>query len=260
MPSHSRRPFIGGNAKMNLTRATGLALLREVDAAIRGLIADVVAFPSLVYLDAIHAQLAAIGSPIRVGAQNCSPFPSGAYTGEVSLDQLRDVGATHVLTGHSERRHILLESDEFVGLKTAAALRAGFTCVLCVGETLAQREAGETNAVNERQTRAGLAGVEPAWLDRLVIAYEPVWAIGTGRNATPADAQAAHAAIRAILASLSSRAAADSIRIIYGGSLKPDNAASLMAQPDVDGGLVGGASLVARDFVAICAAAARRGA
>lgn len=254
----SRRPFVGGNAKMNLNRAGALALLRDVSAGVASMRIDVVAFPPFVYLDAVREALAAARSPVSLGAQDCWHLAPGAFTGEIGIDMLKDVGVTHVLTGHSERRHVMGESDELVGLKTAAVLNAGLTCVLCVGETLAQREAGETDAVNARQLRAGLKGVDAGAIARLVIAYEPVWAIGTGRNASPADAQAAHASLRALLGSMYGAPAAGSTRIIYGGSLKPDNAAALMAQPDIDGGLVGGASLVARDFLGICAAASAR--
>ena len=168
---------------------------------------------------------------------------------------LADCSVTAVLTCHSERRHVIGESDELVNQKTKRSLESGLTAVLCIGEQLIEREAGETDAVNERQIRAGLSGVSEADLRRVVIAYEPVWAIGTGKTATPEDAQDAHAKIRALIASMYSDAAAGSMRIIYGGSMKPGNAVELMAMPDIDGGLVGGASLNAADFCGILSAA-----
>mgnify|MGYP005844924629 CR=1 FL=1 len=253
-----RTPFVGGNWKMNTDRASGTALARAVaegSAACEGV--EVALFPPFPYLGAIADTLR--GSRVALGAQDLYHEKSGAFTGEVSAAMLLDCGASVVLTGHSERRHVIGESDDLVNRKTRAALDAGLTCVLCIGETLEQRERGETDAVNERQLRAGLAGIDADRATRLVIAYEPVWAIGTGRNATPADAQDAHARVRAVLASVFSPQAAAAMRIIYGGSLKPENAEALLAQPDVDGGLVGGASLSATDFCAIVRAAAKRG-
>jgi len=251
-----RTPFVGGNWKMNTDRATGAALARAVaegTAACDGV--EVAVFPPFPYLGAIAETLR--GSRVVLGAQDLYHEKSGAFTGEVSAAMLLDCGASAVLTGHSERRHVIGESDELVNRKTRAALDAGLTCVLCIGETLEQREHGETDAVNERQLRSGLAGVRPEQAARLVIAYEPVWAIGTGRNATPADAQDAHARVRSALAACFSREAAAAMRIIYGGSLKPENAEGLLAQPDVDGGLVGGASLSAGDFCALVRTAAK---
>ena len=201
--------------------------------------------------------LAQADAPIALGAQDAYFQRDGAFTGEVSLAMLADCGVTHVLTGHSERRHVIGESDELVGKKTQAVLDAGLTCVLCIGETLGQREAGDTDAVNERQARAALAAVTPDHFERLIIAYEPVWAIGTGRTATPGDAQAAHASIRALLADMFDQPIADATRIIYGGSVNAENAGELFAQPDIDGGLIGGASLDADNFTVICRAAAR---
>ena len=257
----SRTPIVGGNWKMNTVRASAVELALEVSRAAapamkRGL--EVAVFPPFVYLDAVGAALRSEGSAVMLGAQDLYFEPSGAFTGEVSADQLRDIGASIVLTGHSERRHVLGESDELVGKKTRAALNAGLRVILCIGETLEQREKRQTDHVNERQLRAGLAGVAPKDLERLVIAYEPVWAIGTGRNASPADAQAAHAQIRRVLMELYDIQTAGAVRIQYGGSVKPDNASDLFGQPDIDGGLIGGASLKATDFVAICEAAASR--
>ena len=251
----TRTPYVGGNWKMNTNRATGPALAREVGAGADAA-CEVVVFPPFPYLLGVGQALA--GSRTRLGAQDCSFEKNGAFTGEVSLEMLKDCGVTSVLTGHSERRHVLGETDELVNRKTRAVLWAGLTCVLCVGEQLGEREAGRTDAVNERQLRAGLAGVESDQMARVVIAYEPVWAIGTGKIATPADAQDAHRKIRGVLGSLYAPAVAGATRIIYGGSLKAANAAELLGQPDIDGGLVGGASLQAAEFLPIIAAAARR--
>jgi triosephosphate isomerase len=196
------------------------------------------------------------GSFIKLGAQDLYHEPDGAYTGEVSIAMLRDCGVGVVLAGHSERRHVVGERESLVNAKATASLAAGLECILCVGETLQEREANRTDAVNERQVRSGLAGIPPEHLERLTIAYEPVWAIGTGRNATPADAQDAQARIRAVVAQLHGDEHAWRVRIQYGGSVNPGNAAALFAGEDVDGGLVGGASLKAPDFVAIVRAAA----
>lgn len=251
----SRTPFVGGNWKMNTGLETGPALARAVAAgAAQHPGCEVAVFPPFPFLLAVGEALQ--GSAVKLGAQDCYFEASGAFTGEVSIDMLRDCGVGVVLTGHSERRHVLGETDELVNAKTRAVLAAGLECVLCIGETLGQREAGQTDAVNERQLRAGLAGVTGAQMARVTIAYEPVWAIGTGKVATTADAQDAHAKCRGVLAGLFGEAVARATRIQYGGSLKPSNAAELLAQPDIDGGLVGGASLKASDFVPIIAAAA----
>ncbi|MBA4029254.1 MAG: triose-phosphate isomerase [Planctomyces sp.] len=252
----SRRPIIGGNWKMNTDRASGAALARQVaaGAAAMGQAApDTVVFPPFVYLDSVAAALA--GSPVQLGAQDVYQADHGAFTGEVSPPMLRDVGCRWVLVGHSERRHVLHEGDDLINAKLLAVLRAGLHAVLCVGEKLEQRLTGQTDTINERQARSALRHVEPQDLWRVVIAYEPVWAIGTGKTATPADAQAAHAHIRAVLADLYSPHAAAAARIQYGGSVTPANAHELLAQPDIDGALVGGASLKPADFLAILAAA-----
>ena len=250
-----RTPYVGGNWKMNTDRTTGPALAREVAASAKANPGcEVAVFVPFPYLSAVGE---AIGSgPVALGAQDCYFEPSGAFTGEVSLGMLKDCGVSAVLTGHSERRHVLGETDELINRKTLAVLEAGLTCVLCIGELLEQREAGQTDAVNERQLRAGLAGVSKAQMAKIVVAYEPVWAIGTGKVATPADAQAAHARCRGVLADLYDTPTAGATRIIYGGSLKPANAVELLAQPDIDGGLVGGASLKGADFGPIIEAAA----
>jgi len=253
-----RTPFVGGNWKMNLARQAAGDLARAVAAgAPAGL--DAAIFPAFVHLETAAREI--VGSAVALGAQDVYTEPDGAFTGEISAAMLADLGVAAVLTGHSERRHVIGETDALVGEKTDAAVRSGLTAVLCVGETLGEREAGETDAVNTRQLRTGLAALagEPDLASKIVIAYEPVWAIGTGRTASPADAQAAHAAIRAELASLTNQETAERTRIIYGGSMKPANAAELMAQPDIDGGLVGGASLSPEDFLAICNAAAAAG-
>jgi triosephosphate isomerase len=254
-----RQPIIGGNWKMNTTRDSAAALAAAVADGLRDAPAtapEVVVFPPFPYLLEVGAILRDRGGRVALGAQDVYHAPGfGAFTGEVSTDMLRDCGVTHVLAGHSERRHIIGETDDLVGRKARAILAAGLTCVLCIGETLEQRRAGQTDAVNERQLRAGLDGVPDAHLARVVIAYEPVWAIGTGVTATPADAQAAHAHIRRVIASMYGDAPAAALRIQYGGSVKGSNAADLLAQPDIDGALVGGASLDAADFLRIIAAA-----
>ena len=252
-----RTPFVGGNWKMNASLASAAALTERLIGSLADLDIQAAIFPPFPYLLRIRGMLAQADAPIALGAQDAYFQRDGAYTGEVSLAMLADCGVTHVLTGHSERRHVIGESDELVGKKTQAVLDAGLTCVLCIGETLGQREAGDTDAVNERQARAALAAVTPDHFERLIIAYEPVWAIGTGRTATPDDAQAAHASIRALVADMFDQPIADATRIIYGGSVNAKNAAELFAQPDIDGGLIGGASLDADNFTVICRAAAR---
>jgi triosephosphate isomerase len=249
----ARRPYVAGNWKMNMDRAGAVALAEEVAAGAAELTGtvDVGMFPAFVHVDAVSRALAGAGSKVILGAQDCYPGEHGAFTGEVSAPMLKDVGCASVLTGHSERRHVIGEGDEIVNRKTLAALGAGMQCILCVGETIEQRRAGETDAVNERQVRAGLAGVTPEMVARLTIAYEPVWAIGTGETATPDDAQDAQEKIRRVLADVLGADAAAAMRIQYGGSMKPANAADLLACPDIDGGLIGGASLKAESFLAI---------
>ncbi len=256
----TRRPFVAGNWKMNTNRAGAVRLALDIADGLSGAHAgvDSAVCPPFVYLDPVGRALAAKDSPLALGAQNVSPEHDGAFTGEVSAAMLRDIGCRFVLTGHSERRHGMGESDDLVGRKARAALAGGLHCILCVGETIEQRRAGQTDAVNEAQTRAALRGVDAGSArERLTIAYEPVWAIGTGLSATPADAQEAHAKLRRLLAELLGQPASLTIRILYGGSMKPSNASELLSQPDIDGGLIGGASLNAPDFLAILAAAAR---
>ena len=245
-----RKPYIAGNWKMNLERKSALGLvgqLRERAGARTDL--DVAVFPPFVYLDLVVRALA--GSSIRVGAQNCSHAQSGAFTGEVSAGMLADLGATTVIVGHSERRQHFGESDQLVNAKLLAALAAGLDAILCVGETLEERNQKLTEKVIGRQLTAGLKGVAPRDLDRLTVAYEPVWAIGTGVNATPQQASAAHAYLRGVFAGLYQDGLAERLRIQYGGSVKPDNARAILSAPDVDGCLVGGASIQAESFLGI---------
>jgi triosephosphate isomerase (TIM) len=252
-----RRPYVGGNWKMNTDRASASNLMRGVVDGLRGTRGvDVAVFPPFPYLLTVGAILRERGSAIRMGAQDLFFEPDGAFTGEVSLGMLRDCSATEVLTGHSERRHILGDDETIVHRKTQAVLAAGFTCVLCVGERLEERDQGRTDRVNEEQVRLGLRDVPAEQIDRLVIAYEPVWAIGTGKTASPEDAQDAQMKIRRVFADLYGRDAAARLRIIYGGSVKASNAHELFMQPDIDGGLIGGASLKDAEFVAIAKAAA----
>lgn len=246
-----RRKWVGGNWKMNGSRKMASAMVAAlVDADIGDV--DVALFPPFPYLREVCA--ASAGSRIAVGGQDVSEHESGAYTGEVSAAMLRDVGCTLALAGHSERRQYHHESDDEVAAKLAQALAGGLTAVLCVGETLEEREEGRTGDVVSRQLRVVLDRCGIAAFERIVIAYEPVWAIGTGRTASPGQAQEVHALLRSQLAAGDARIGG-STRIVYGGSVKPGNAAELFAQPDIDGGLVGGACLESVDFLSICAAA-----
>jgi triosephosphate isomerase len=252
MAAHARRKLIAGNWKMNKTIPEGLALVRELKALVASLPGDRVELavaPPFVALHAVAKELE--GSAVKLAAQNCHWEASGAFTGEVSAAMLEDVGCTYVIVGHSERRQFFGETDEMVNKRTRAVRGAGMTPILCVGETLAEREANRTLEVVERQVAGALKGFPGAEVAGFVLAYEPVWAIGTGRTATSAQAQEVHRAIREQLVRLYDRATADQVRIQYGGSVKPDNAAELLGQPDVDGALVGGASLKAGDFAAI---------
>jgi triosephosphate isomerase len=250
----ARTPFVAGNWKMYMTSASGRqlasALVKAVGTDDRVTVALCPPFP---YLAPIAEVLK--GSKIALGAQNLYPEKEGAFTGEVSPAMLLDVGCKYVIVGHSERRHVLGESDDFINRKVKSALAAGLTVILCVGEKLPQREQGQTEDVLENQLLSGLAGVVEEDLARLVIAYEPVWAIGTGKVATTEQAQQVHAFLRGRLKERFSEKSAQRVLIQYGGSVKPDNAAALLAQPDVDGALVGGASLKADQFLAIIEAA-----
>ena len=252
----ARRKFVCGNWKMHKTAAEVVALVRELAAGLDapGGKVQVAVAPPFTALGAVAA--AARGTGVELAAQNVHWEAQGAFTGEVSAPMLAEIGCRHVIVGHSERRQLFGETDETVRRKVGAVLAANLLPIVCVGETLAEREAGKTIAVVDRQVRGGLAGIPSAALAAVTVAYEPVWAIGTGKTATSAQAQEVHAAIRGILRELSG-ATADAIRIQYGGSVKPENAAELMSQPDVDGALVGGASLKAKDFLAIVKGALR---
>jgi triosephosphate isomerase len=253
----NRRPFVAGNWKMNLNRGQAAALATEV-ARGAGQIAgvEIAVCPPSVYLEVVSAAIA--GSPVGMGAQNMYHEASGAFTGEISAAMLLDVGCRYVILGHSERRHILGEADSQVNRKLLAALAAGLVPIVCVGELLSEREAGQTGAVIRRQVEGSLAGLTAEQMAGTVIAYEPVWAIGTGKVATPAQAEEVHLDLRKILSQRYNSELAAQVRIQYGGSVKPDNAAELLAQPNIDGALVGGASLKAADFLAIAAAAQPR--
>jgi triosephosphate isomerase (TIM) len=251
-----RTPFVAGNWKMNLDRAGAEALASGIvvrTASFTGV--DVAVCPPFPYLLAVHAKLQ--GSTILLGAQNTYFEAKGAFTGEVSAAMALDCGCTWTILGHSERRLILGETDALVNKKVRAALAAGLNVILCVGETLEQRQANRTEAVVEGQLEGSLAGID-ADPEKLVLAYEPVWAIGTGVVATPEQAEEVHRFIRQWLTTRYTPAIAERLRLQYGGSVNPGNAASLMAQPNVDGLLVGGASLKAEDFAAIVGAAAAK--
>ncbi|CAM3267636.1 triose-phosphate isomerase [Rhodothermus bifroesti] len=246
--------LVAGNWKMHTDRAEAIALARAIVASLGDPSPIRVAVcPPFVNLEAVRQVLE--GSPIALGAQNMHHEEAGAYTGEVSAAMLRAVGCRYVILGHSERRQYFGETDALVNQKVKRALQHGLVPIVCVGETLAERQAGQAEAVVERQLQGVLDGVELPSAEALVIAYEPVWAIGTGHTATPDEAQKMHALIRQLLIARYGDAIGRALHILYGGSVKPDNAAALFAQPDVDGGLIGGASLKAADFTAIVQAA-----
>lgn len=247
-----RKKLVAGNWKMHGSLQANSALLDRVLGGLSGFGCDVVVCVPYPYLPSVAARLA--GTRVGVGAQNVSEHASGAYTGEVSAGMLAEFGCASVIVGHSERRALYGESDAVVAAKCKAVLAAGMQPMLCVGETLAEREAGETLSVVVRQLQAVLGCVGVESFSRVVVAYEPVWAIGTGLTASPVQAEAVHAAIRTQIAVLDP-VVAEGLRILYGGSVKPQNAPELFAQPNIDGGLIGGAALVADDFLAICRAA-----
>jgi len=247
-----RKLFIAGNWKMNLDTAAAAALalgLKEKLSKGEPVDVDLAVCPAFVHLPAVSQALT--DSNIALGAQDIYFEANGAFTGEVSVEMLKDVGCQYVITGHSERRHVLGETDELINKKLRAALAGGLEVIFCVGELLSERENDQTQAVIERQLRRGLANVTAGQMAGVTIAYEPVWAIGTGKTATPGQAQQAHAFSRGIISAMFDDTLAQRIRIQYGGSVKPDNAAELMSQQDVDGALVGGASLKVDDFVGI---------
>ena len=244
-----RRKLVVGNWKMQGSRSANEPLLAAIAQA-RPFGCDVAVCPPFPYL--AEVALAFAGSDLRWGAQDCSVHEQGAFTGEVSAAMLAEFGCRYAIVGHSERRQYHDESDQLVADKAKAALARGVTPIVCVGESLAQREAGETDAVVKRQLSAVIHTLAHC-AGEMVVAYEPVWAIGTGRTATPEQAQAVHALLRAQLHAATPHA--DQMKILYGGSVKAENAGTLFAQPDIDGGLIGGASLKANDFIAICRAA-----
>lgn len=249
-----RRPFIAGNWKMNKGPAEADALARALKASLADNSAvDVAVAPVFVSIPAVAQRLQHTG--IHVAGQNLHEETSGAFTGEVPGEMLRQAGCTYVIVGHSERRTIFGESDERINRKVHAAFRSGLLPILCIGETLAQRDADQVEAVLAAQLTAGLAGLEADQVAAVTLAYEPVWAIGTGRTASPQQAQDAHAFVRGWLAERYPAYVAKQVRIQYGGSVKPANAAELLAQPDIDGALVGGAALKAESFVGIIQAA-----
>jgi len=249
-----RRPFIAGNWKMNLDMASAVALAKGVAREAEKVEeVDLAVCPPSVYLAAVAQAIS--GSQVQVGAQNMYHQPKGAFTGEISAAMLVDVGCRYVILGHSERRHILGETDELVNKKVHAALAAGLAPIVCVGETLEEREAGNTLDVIRRQFDGSLAGLSAQQLAGVVIAYEPVWAIGTGKVATPEQAEEVHLDLRKIIQDRYNRRTAEVVRIQYGGSVTPDNARVLLACPNIDGALVGGASLQVESFMGIVAAA-----
>ncbi len=252
----NRRRYIGGNWKMNTNLAGAKALAESLIGSIgKDDSVEVVICPPFPYLQGVGDLLHKAHSRIRLGAQDVYHQANGAFTGEVSCEMLKDLGVSVVLTGHSERRHVLGESDDLINRKTRAALAAGLQVILCIGETMQQREAGQTDSINLAQLYYGLAGVAPDQMARVTLAYEPVWAIGTGKTATPDDAQSAHAVIRGAMQRMYGPDIASETRIMYGGSVKGSNAAELFQQDDVDGGLIGGASLKADEFTSIVRAA-----
>ena len=241
-----RKPIIAGNWKMNMTPGEAEQLIMALIPLVRDAKCDVVVCPP--YVDLVTVGKLLVGTNIKLGAQNIHWAPKGAFTGEVSADMLQAVGVTYAIIGHSERRQYFGETDEYVNKRAKAALSANITPIICVGETLEQREAGITDAIVSKQTIAALAGIEAADVEKLVIAYEPIWAIGTGKTATSEEANSTIAVIRSAIAGVYGAKVADAVRIQYGGSMNPKNAAELMAMPEIDGGLIGGASLKAEDF------------
>jgi triosephosphate isomerase (TIM) len=248
-----RRKFIAGNWKMNTTRAEGVALASAIAKQAAAAV-DVALCPPSLYLEAVRDAIKA--SPVGLGAQNCYHEAKGAFTGEVSPQMLIDVGCKYVILGHSERRQIFKESNQDVNRKVTAALAVGLTPIVCVGETLEQRQANQTAAVVREQIEGSLAGLLVEQMLKIVIAYEPVWAIGTGVVATPEQAEQVHADLRRLLENRYNSQVASAVRIQYGGSVNAENAATLLSQPNIDGALVGGASLKAEGFLAIITAAA----
>jgi triosephosphate isomerase len=251
-----RKPFIGGNWKMNTDGKSAVELAKAVAQKCSAMLdkVDVCVCPPFVYLPAVKQALGS--SNIGLGGQDVYFESKGAFTGEVSCQMLKDIGCRNVIIGHSERRHVIGETDELINKKLAAAIGAGLLPIFCVGELLEQRKAGRTEQIVKEQIQKGMAGLNAEKAKAITIAYEPVWAIGTGINATPEQAQEVHLMIRQLIAAVYNKNFAEQVRIQYGGSVKPDNAYGIMTQQDVDGFLVGGASLKADDFAAIVEAAA----
>lgn len=254
--SFMRKPFVAGNWKMNTDSDSSVGLAEAIASGSSELAARVhiALIPPFVYIPAVVKAVST--ARIAVGAQDMYHEPKGAFTGEISSAMLKDIGCTYVLCGHSERRHVIGETDELINKKVVAAISGGLLPILCVGELIEQRKASETEEVVSRQLKNALTGLNANKAAAVTIAYEPVWAIGTGLTATPQQAQEVHALIRKVLTEMYDDQLAATTRIQYGGSAKPGNAAELMAQPDVDGLLVGGASLNAEDFLAIIQVAA----
>ncbi|MCX7025841.1 MAG: triose-phosphate isomerase [Spirochaetes bacterium] len=244
-----RKYFIAGNWKMHKTVAESVTLAKDLASGLKDCGEKIMIAPAFTALSAVADAIK--GGSILLGAQNMGPEEQGAHTGEVSVLMLKDLGVKVVILGHSERRHAYGEDDALVNRKVRLALSHGLETILCVGETLEEREGGRLEAIVGTQIREGLAGVAPGLLDRVTIAYEPVWAIGTGKTATPEDADAVHAFIRTVIAGLYGPESAKKLCIQYGGSVKPDNVAQLMAKDNIDGALVGGASLKPETFVPI---------
>lgn len=245
-----RKLFIAGNWKMNLLGQSSQALLAQLKSSLSDIAnVDIAVCPPSVYLN--DAAQALAGSNIGLGAQNVYSQPDGAYTGEVSCSMLLDVGCRYVILGHSERRAIFGETDALVNEKLHASLASGLTPIVCIGETLQERESNRTLEVVSLQIRGSLAGLSNEQMERTVLAYEPVWAIGTGKTATPGQAEEVHASIRSLLATMFSDAVSQKVVIQYGGSVKPEGVSDLLSQPNIDGGLVGGASLKADQFISI---------
>lgn len=252
----SRKKFVAGNWKMNTDSASAVELAKGLVAEVGSLESvDVAVCPPFVYLKEVAQAVA--GSRITVGAQNMYFENNGAFTGEISGAMLKDAGCRYVILGHSERRHVLGESDQVINRKIIKALADGLEVIFCVGELLAEREANQTTEVVTRQVKIGLENISKSQAEHITIAYEPVWAIGTGKTATPEQAQEVHAMIRQLVAKIYDASFAQSVRIQYGGSVKASNAAELLGQPDIDGALVGGASLKVADFVGIIKAVAK---
>jgi len=257
MTAPLRRKLVAGNWKMNTTRASAIELAREIAEHVGSHHTDVevLVCPPFPYL--LPVSEAIRSSSVELGAQNVYYEPPGAFTGEIAVPMLVDVGCRYVIVGHSERRHVLGEQNDVLRRKVAAAIAGGLDVIFCVGELLSEREANRAEAVLDSQMEGGLAGLEESSLNHVTLAYEPVWAIGTGRTATPAQAEEAHLHLRNWLKTRYNSGRSEGMRILYGGSVKADNARELMSQADVDGALVGGASLKADSFLAIVDAAAK---